>query len=62
MNEFVSVLELMPSRKDGINSMDITEIFLFSLFDLSVMSKIAERVYTVKLFCFKYLLAGVHLL
>ena len=44
MNEFVSISELMQSRKDKINSKDITERFLFSLFDSSVMSQIAERV------------------
>ena len=43
MNEFVSISELMQSRKDKINSKDITERFLFSLFDSSVMSQIAER-------------------
>ena len=44
MNEFVSISELTESRKDKINSKDITEGFLFSLFDSSVMSQIAERV------------------
>ena len=39
----------MQSRKDKINSKDITERFLFSLFDSSVMSQIAERVCTAKL-------------
>ena len=37
----------MQSRKDKINSKDITERFLFSLFDSSVMSQIAERVCTL---------------
>ena len=32
----------MQSRKDKINSNDITERFLFSLFDTSIMSQIAE--------------------
>ena len=32
----------MQSRKDKINSNDITERFLFSLFATSVMSQIAE--------------------
>ena len=48
MNEFVSIFELMESRKDKINSKDITERFLFSLFDSSVMLKIAERVCTLR--------------
>ena len=43
MNEFVSISELMQSRKDKINSKDITERFSFSLFDSSVMSQITER-------------------
>ena len=34
----------MQSRKDKINSNDITEGFLFSLFDTSIMSQIAEGV------------------
>ena len=34
----------MQSRKDKINSKDITERFLFSLFDTSIMSQIVERV------------------
>ena len=38
----------MQSRKDKINSKDITERFLFSLFDSSVMSQVAERVYTLR--------------
>ena len=52
VNEFVSIPELMQSRKDKINSKDNTERFLFSLFDSSVMSKIVERVCAVKLFYF----------
>ena len=52
MNEFVSIHELMQSRKDKINPKDITERFLFSLFDSSIMSQIVERVCTVKLFYF----------
>ena len=44
MNEFVSISELTQSRKDKINSKDITGRFLFSLFDSSVMLQIAERV------------------
>ena len=47
MNEFVSISELMQSRKDKINSKDITERFLFSLFDSSVMLEIAERLCTL---------------
>ena len=46
MNEFVSISELMQSRKDKINSKDITERFLFSLFDSSIMTQIVERVYS----------------
>ena len=48
MNEFVSISELMQSRKDKINSKDITERFLFSLFDSSIMTQIVERMCTVK--------------
>ena len=35
MNKFVSLPELMQSRKDKTNSYDNTERFLFSLFDSS---------------------------
>ena len=45
MNEFVSISELMQSRKDKINFKDITERFLFSLFDSSIATQIVERVY-----------------
>ena len=48
MNEFVSISELMQSIKDKINSKDITERFLFSLFDSSIMMQIIERMCTVK--------------
>ena len=48
MNEFVSICELTQSRKDNINSKDITGRFLFSLFDSSVMLQIAERVCTLR--------------
>ena len=51
MNEFVLIFELMKSRKDKINSKEITESFLFNLFfDSSIMSQIVKRVCTVKLF------------
>ena len=50
MNEFVSISELIQSRKDKINSKDITERFLFSLFDSSIMAQIAERVYSKVIF------------
>ena len=46
MNEFVSISELMQNRKDKINSKDITERFLFSLFDSSIMIQIVERMCT----------------
>ena len=36
----------MQIRKDKINSKDITERFLFSLFDSSIMTQIVERVYS----------------
>ena len=36
----------MQSRKDKINSKDITERFLFSLFESSIMAQIVERVYS----------------
>ena len=38
----------MQSRKDKINSKDITERFLFSLFGSSVMTQILEKIRTVK--------------
>ena len=39
MNEFVSISEIMQSRKDKINSKDITERILFSLFDSCIMTQ-----------------------
>ena len=48
MNEFVSIAELTQSSKDKISSKDITDRFLFSLFDSSVASQIAERVCTLR--------------
>ena len=50
MNEFVSISELMQSRKDKINSKDITERLLFSLFDSSIMTQIVEGVYSKVIF------------
>ena len=50
MNEFVSISELMQIRKDKINSQDITERFLLSLFDSSIMTQIVERVYSKVIF------------
>ena len=38
----------MQSRKDKINSEDIRERFLFSLFDSLIMTQIVERMCTVK--------------
>ena len=38
----------MQSRKDEINSNDIMERLLFSLFDSSIMTQIVERMCTVK--------------
>ena len=52
MNEFVSIPELTQSRKDKISFKDITERFLFSLFDSSIMTQIVERVCTVKVIIF----------
>ena len=46
MNEFVPIFELLQNRKDKINSKDITERFLFSLLDSSIMTEIVERVYS----------------
>ena len=40
----------MLSRKDKINSKDITEILLLSLFDSSVMTQMVERVYSKVIF------------
>ena len=42
VNKFVSICELMRSRKDTVNSKDITEIFLFSLFESSVMPQLCQ--------------------
>ena len=50
VNESISISELMQSRKDKINSKDVTERFLLSLFDSSIMTQIVERVCTVKLY------------
>ena len=36
----------MQSRKDKVKHKDITERFLFSLFDSSMMTQIVERVYS----------------
>ena len=44
VNEFVSISKLMQSRKDKIDSQGITERFLSTLFDTSIMSQIVERV------------------
>ena len=46
MNEFVPIFELLQNRKDKINSKDITERFLFSFLDSSIMTEIVERVYS----------------
>ena len=43
MNEFVSISEITQSRKDKINSKDITERY-----GSSVMLQIAERVCTLR--------------
>ena len=40
MDEFVSISALMQSRKYKIDSKDITERFLFSVFDSSIMTQI----------------------
>ena len=50
VNESISISELMQSRKDKINSKDITKRFLFSLFDTSIMSLIVKRVCKIILF------------
>ena len=52
VNEFVSISEFVQSRKDKINSENITERFVFSLFDSSIMTQIVERMCTVKLLYF----------
>ena len=49
-NEFVSISKVMLSRKDKINSKDITEILLLSLFDSSVMTQIVGKVYSKVIF------------
>ena len=43
MNEFVLISELMQNRKGKINSKDIAERLLFSLFDSSIKTQIVER-------------------
>ena len=48
MNEFVLISKFMQSRKDKINSEDIRERLLFSLFDSLIMTQIVERMCTVK--------------
>ena len=48
MKEFVSISELRQRRKDKSNSKDITERFLLSLFDSTVMSQIAETMCTLR--------------
>ena len=52
VNESVPISKPMQSRKDKIKSQDITERFLFCLFDSSVMTQTVERMYTVTLFYF----------
>ena len=47
MNEFVSISELMQSRKYKIISKDITERFSFILLDSSIMTQIVERMYSI---------------
>ena len=49
-NEFVYISKVMLSRKDKINSKDITEILLLSLFDSSVMTQIVGKVYSKVIF------------
>ena len=44
VNKFVFISKLMQSRKDKIDSKDITERLLFNLFDTSIMSHIVVRV------------------
>ena len=46
MNEFISMSELMQSRKDKVKAKHITERFLCSLFDSSMMTQIVERVHS----------------
>ena len=49
VNEFVCISKLMQSRKK-IESKDIREIFLFSLFGTTIMSQIEERVQNRSIF------------
>ena len=44
VSEFVSISKLMQSRKNKINCKNITERFLSSLFETSIMSQIVKRV------------------
>ena len=50
VNEFVSTSGLMQSRKYKIHPNDITERFLFSLFDSSIMTQVVDRVCTEELY------------
>ena len=50
VNELVSISELLQNRKDKINSKDITERFLFNLFDSSIMTQIVKTVYSNYIF------------
>ena len=43
MNGFFPISEPMQSRKYKIDSKDIKERFLFSLFDSSIMTQTVER-------------------
>ena len=54
MNEFVSISELTQSGKDKINSKDITDRFLFSLFDSSVVTNSRKNVYSKVILLFIY--------
>ena len=44
VSEFASISEFMQRKKCKINCKDITERFLSSLFDTSIMSQIVGRV------------------
>ena len=59
MDAFVSISKLMPIRKDKTNSKNITERFLFNLFDTSIMPQVVEN--SIKLFHFYKFLTCVYL-
>ena len=50
VNQFVYIFTPLQNRKDKTNFKDITERFLFSLFDTSNMSQVVNRVLKFSVF------------